>query len=229
MIREVMDELLSCVYCDFQSSSHHLLLKHIRSHENLPDFLVGCSVCGKSYRKWGSLRKHLHRDHKQIRCESEISEESTSQSHDMTASALHVNDDIALSSSQVTNNDVVLPSELSNKSQSALFLLKASHSLSLTHSGVDELCQSTQSFVESVASNIKHQVFLALQSKNVELTPDVQSHIATACNVDDLFNGLSTRATREAFYRNNLHFLVMRVVCIHIIIVILYLNRIQHL
>jgi hypothetical protein len=140
-------------------------------------------------------------------------DECALQTCDLTA--FHVCDDMITSSSQVANNDIVLPSELSNKSQSALFLLKASHSLSLTHSGVDELCQSTQSFVESVVLSIKHRVVSAFQSNNIELTPDVQSHIDTACKVDDLCDGLSTRANREAFYRNNLHFLVMRMLILY--------------
>ena len=49
-LRLCMDELLCCSYCDFRCSSHHLLLKHIKVHENLPDFLMYCSICGKSAR-----------------------------------------------------------------------------------------------------------------------------------------------------------------------------------
>ena len=88
----------------------------------------------------------------------------------------------------------------------ALFLLKTSNSLSLTHSGVDELCQFTQSFVESVASKIKDHVFQALETNNVQVSSLLHDQISSACDVDDLFFGHSTRSNRERFYR---HFIVM--------------------
>ena len=194
-----MDELLRCTYCDFRCSSHHLLLKHIRVHENLPDFLVYCSICGKSARKWASLRKHLQRCHKDIPCEYETPDEITSQTQDLS-SLCNSNDQF------VDGHDAIPSSSIHN---SALFLLKTSNSLSLTHSGVDELCKSTQLFVESVASKIKDQVFQALETNNVQVSSLLHDQISFACDVDDLFFGLSTRSNREIFYRNNLHFIVM--------------------
>lgn len=54
-----------CSMCDFQCFDHRLLLKHTKSaHENDPRFLVYCSICGKSMKKWSSLKKHLQRAHK---------------------------------------------------------------------------------------------------------------------------------------------------------------------
>ena len=39
-------------------------MKHARSvHENDPNFVIYCSQCGRSYKKWTSLKKHLHREH----------------------------------------------------------------------------------------------------------------------------------------------------------------------
>ena len=34
------------------------------AHENDPRFLVYCSICGKSMKKWSSLKKHLQREHR---------------------------------------------------------------------------------------------------------------------------------------------------------------------
>ena len=65
----MMDEeaelsLLVCSLCDFRCYDNRALLKHARSvHENDPNFVIYCSQCGRSYKKWTSLKKHLHREH----------------------------------------------------------------------------------------------------------------------------------------------------------------------
>ena len=57
-------QLFLCSYCEFRCYNNLGLLKHIRAtHENDPNFRVYCSLCGKSYNKWCSFKKHLHRDH----------------------------------------------------------------------------------------------------------------------------------------------------------------------
>ena len=55
-----MEELVYCFLCEL--------------HENEPNFMVYCSICGKSVRKWCSLKKHLQRNHKEIVLETEIDE-----------------------------------------------------------------------------------------------------------------------------------------------------------
>ena len=61
-------QLFLCSYCEFRCYHHLGLLKHIRAtHENDLNFRVHCSLCGKSYNKWCSFKKHLHRDHGKIK------------------------------------------------------------------------------------------------------------------------------------------------------------------
>ena len=51
-------------YCNFRCYEERVLLKHMRTvHSNDPRFCVRCSICGKTFRKWPSLKKHLHREH----------------------------------------------------------------------------------------------------------------------------------------------------------------------
>jgi hypothetical protein len=51
-----------CDFCNFQCFNTYELLKHIRRcHENDPKFLVYCHVCGSSFKKWETLRKHIQR------------------------------------------------------------------------------------------------------------------------------------------------------------------------
>lgn len=48
-----------CDYCDFRCFATDDLLRHIRRcHENNPSFLVYCHLCGLSFKKWETLRKH---------------------------------------------------------------------------------------------------------------------------------------------------------------------------
>ena len=53
-----------CHLCDYGCRDERALLKHLRDiHENDANFQVSCSLCGRTYRKWCSLKKHLHRSH----------------------------------------------------------------------------------------------------------------------------------------------------------------------
>ena len=53
-----------CHLSDYWCLDERALLKHLREiHENDANFQVSCSLCGRTYRKWCSLKKHLHRSH----------------------------------------------------------------------------------------------------------------------------------------------------------------------
>ena len=61
---EVKMSALFCSFCDYRCHRDGFLLKHLRDfHANDPNFQVNCTLCGKSYKKWCSLKKHLHRVH----------------------------------------------------------------------------------------------------------------------------------------------------------------------
>lgn len=56
--------VLLCNYCDLRCYDRLVLLKHMRdTHEKDGNFSVVCDLCGRTYKKWNSLKKHLHRDH----------------------------------------------------------------------------------------------------------------------------------------------------------------------
>ena len=195
-----MDELLYCSFCEFQCSDHYVLLKHTRAHENEPNFIVYCSICGHSAKKWSSLKKHLHRCHKNVVDDTENSSKNSPPITDTDTDTLID-----------TGNDSMISSTFTTSSQhdSALFLLKMSNSLSLTHAGVDEMCELTQSFVETVTDKIKDRLFEILERNNIDKSSQLSKELAMTCKVDDIFSGLSTRATREAFYRQNFQYVVI--------------------
>ena len=98
---------------------------------NDPNFIVYCTICGKSERKWSSLMKHLQRHHKDV----------DTQSHS-TLEDIVIDD----GDSDIQLTDTAGDSIHFQKSESALFLLRATKELSLTHSAVDHLCEFSQSF-----------------------------------------------------------------------------------
>ena len=57
----------SCSYCHFKCYDNTSLMKHMKDcHSHEPEFGVSCTLCGQTYQKWDSLKKHLQRMHKSI-------------------------------------------------------------------------------------------------------------------------------------------------------------------
>ena len=90
----------------------------------------------------------------------------------------------------------------------AQFLLRSAKQLSLTHSGVTDMCESTRSFVESINQDVYKKVIRTLDSHKVTLNDDLKSDLLDSCMVKDLFDCLSTRASRESYFRKNFHYVV---------------------
>ena len=65
-------------------------------------------------------------------------------------------------------SNVVEPASIDMERESALFLLRASDELSLSHNGVDRLCSSTQWFIDTVAESISEKVEDYLSGIGVE-------------------------------------------------------------
>ena len=53
--------------CTFCASSKASLVHHVcQVHRDDPHFLLYCSGCLRSYTRWDSYRKHLHRNCKEL-------------------------------------------------------------------------------------------------------------------------------------------------------------------
>ena len=106
----------NCSICDtFLAGTFQLLLSHIRRvHGNDPNFhcVCGISGCTRTFKKYFSWRKHIHRDHRII------NEEEQNQCH-----LEEGNNDVAL----LQNND-----DEKNRIE-ALYLLKLPGGLPVAH------------------------------------------------------------------------------------------------
>jgi len=53
--------LLLCYFCDFRCFGKFVLLKHMwEIHGNDSNFNISCELCGRTYKKWNSLKKRDH-------------------------------------------------------------------------------------------------------------------------------------------------------------------------
>lgn len=95
--------------------------------------------------------------------------------------------------------------EVDQQWESARFLLRMTEEHSLTHTGVDSFCESTQWFVENVCSQIKSRIATYLAPS---VDSSLQKDILAACNPGDLFAGLKSRYNREKFYRDHFNYVV---------------------
>ena len=95
--------------------------------------------------------------------------------------------------------------EIDPKWESARFLLRATEEHSLTHTGVDSLCDSVQWFVETVCFQIAERVEAGLPP-----TTDaaVKEQLLSACRPGDLFSGLKSRYMREKYYEEKFNYVV---------------------
>lgn len=94
------------------------------------------------------------------------------------------------------------------KRSAALFLLRTREEGRLTQTALDQVVHSTSSLCEQVASNLKSQVSVAIQT--VGLTEGDQKKVldsleSISC---DPFEGLRTEYKQEKFYMENFSYLV---------------------
>ena len=92
----------------------------------------------------------------------------------------------------------------------ALFLLKATEQHSLTYSGVESLCESTQGFVEAVLDQVVSKVKEKLREHDI--SPTLEEDITQLCQPGDLFEGLTSRYSREAYYERHFNYVVSNAV-----------------
>ena len=85
------------------------------------------------------------------------------------------------------------------------------------------------SFVECISNKIEDRVFNTIDTNGITLPTHVREQIRPAFNVGDVFNGLNTRSQRESFYRNQLHYLAIKLFTSYMLSIILYVFRNLHL
>jgi len=177
------------------------------AHENDSNFSVTCELCGRTYKKWDSLKKHLHRDHggecANVRMDTDTGSEDIT-THDglstESAGGAHQLFESFLPTSEQMNDERV-----DQKWESARFLLKVTEEHSISYSGVDSLCTSVQKLVDDVCCRIKDNVQTLLPNT---LSSCEKEAVLCTCDTPAIFDGLTSRYLREKFYREKFHYAV---------------------
>ena len=86
----------------------------------------------------------------------------------------------------------------------ALFLLRVSQDRSLTYSGVSEMCETMQSYVEMLCSEIAQKRGL----HDMSLDSDQKQLLIDECKAGDRFAELKSRYHREKFYEDKFNYVV---------------------
>ena len=179
-------------------------------------------------KKWSSLKKHLQREHRSLLtfctllkrwiCLTSHAFWLASDLHDGSAGGCHSEDknssDILYDGQLLTNSECdTVPSTptIDPKWDQALFLLKATEQHSLTYSGIESLCESTQGLVETVLDQVASRVKKKLQEHNIEISTTLKSaqpSITDACQPADIFEGLYSRHSRERYYGRHFNYVV---------------------
>ena len=107
-----------------------------------------------------------------------------------------------------SNTEYSTPCEEDPQWNNAQFLLRATKQLSLTHAGVTDLCETTSSYVGRITEKVYRNVISTLNSHEVTISDSMQKDIMDSCIISNAFDGLSTRATRESYYRKQFHYVV---------------------
>lgn len=102
-------------------------------------------------------------------------------------------------------DEVAIGIESDKKWNSALFLLRVTQENSLTHDGVDKICESVQWFVDDVLDDVLANVKHELASTVEQIDLEVQRNILGALQSSNIFDGLNSR---EKYYEHQFNYVV---------------------
>ena len=89
-----------------------------------------------------------------------------------------------------------------DKETGALYLMRCTQSISLSHSSVNELCLLSQALLEVVAKKINAHVQQNIRDHSIEVSDSFKEDIGNACNPKNIFDGLQNKYNRERFNNN---------------------------
>ena len=141
-----MSAAVVCTFCDFQSTSHCALQRHIVSaHKTHPKFTVSCTVCCKTWRNYESFRKHVLRKHS-----SDTSILTAANSECDLDSSLQCTSDTPLEALQVINHaEAAHRYEQQVCAQAAFSILKLQSVHGLSQSAISDMISCTNELIDT--------------------------------------------------------------------------------
>ena len=103
--------------------------------------------------------------------------------------------------------------------ESALFLMRVTDQLSLSHTGIDKICSATQWLLDSVGDSIADKVKECLRQSGIT-NQDILANVDGVCHPPDVFANLSSRYYRDKYFEKNFNYVVKILLLLSLIIII---------
>ena len=201
-------EVHLCTMCSFSSTRITTLTSHVlRAHRSHPRFHIYCKYCLRSYKKWDSYRKHLHRGCSEIVSIPQIN------SHEANEDDVKESNEDSVDTSNEDHVEVLSTldpgyanlNSLEHKMQEAIFVLGIKEQHALSQSAVDQVVSSTSVLVSDLFSSIISNVNKAIPPNYVKVIEEEMMDTRKA-----LFNGISTAFQQNKFFKEHFNLVVSK-------------------
>lgn len=185
----------SCTMCSYGARTEEAITSHVcKSHRNDPRFHVYCRSCLRSYKKWGSYRKHVERGCKMIPSMVTVSDD--------TAEELEVDTIEETSETGQQHLDVHL-NDASRQWHEAAYVLSIKEKHVLPQVAVDRVLSSTRDLVSEVLTGIMNDIRGSIPANSMSLIEE-----KVDSTKDTLFEAVSTAFLQNKYFKEHFNLVV---------------------
>ncbi len=195
--------MLVCSLCNFVAQIPTELTLHVvRNHSDHPKFIVNCCICGGTWRKYDSFRKHVRRKYQLV--DAKLND-------DPHADVNSLNDNVVVlgkTHSELANE---YANQLLSSGTNYLLQLKTVHAVSQTC--VSDVISHTNELVALNLKTTREKLLSKLEVDNpdaLDLVKKTMDEITSDINV---FYGIHTNALQDKYCREHFNYLEPIAVC----------------
>lgn len=185
--------------CTYSTANKDALIDHVcKIHRHDPNFLVYCSNCLRSYRKWDSYRKHLSRG-------CGLNTSCTDQLINLPP-PVDSNSDVDpmtdINSGSPLERETNEVQAVSQKWHEAAFILTIKEKYAVSQTAIDHTLFSVNELISSVLKVVLGQLKGKLSVESMEIITQVLK------DAFPLFSGLSTAYLQQKFFKETFNVIV---------------------
>jgi len=181
----------TCSYCDYVGVPSEIIKHSVAEHSNHPSFFLSCDVCGATYKKYESFRKHIQRKHPKADTSSGVPaafQGSITEIHDISGSVSHF------------ENAERLESQLMQ--QSASYVLKLKSVYGLPQSCIDDIMHNTKLITETATAVTRERLLGEIeQDTTMKSILDEKVMDWNSVGTVDVFTGIESNWMQQKYFR----------------------------
>ena len=194
----------------YSCTSTNTLLKHtIKEHKNDPNFLVHCTICGKSFNKWNSFQRHVKRKHKyeQNRHDDDDEDDDRDSNADQADQQLEDLNNVNIVEPEMNTIDEM-------QWHAAKFVLNLKEKCKVTQVAVNQTIDTTKDLVGQVVGVIKKRLWEKCDDENIDFS-DIENDGEGPSLFDTsfLFEDVNSEYLQKKFFEEKFNL----VVSIHVV------------